>query len=428
MLAALKIAGQAGAIRYGVLGATEDETVFDVGNSVLIQDGGDFAAVRVIYEDNRRASYRGVGFIGTIVAHPQGDVTVTGVDARYLSASGRWSIESQLLNSTRDDSSDGFGGFTDVSFTPRQGLNHTLSLTAFDEQLDINDFGFQVRNDFREARYRVEWLRSGLTMIRDFSLAPSLRYQENGDGFRTRVSAGAEFRFNLNNLDRGEVEMTHFPAQFDDRNSFGNGTFRTQARNVLELEYGTNTAKRVSVLGEIEYADEVVGGRAIRMEGGIVWRARQNFNLELRVAHRDRDGWLLHQEDTNFTSFDANQHQARMIFEYFPSARQHIRIDLQWAGVRAREDRFYELQAGSTVLVETAKPPGPSDDFSLSLLNFQFRYRWEIAPLSDLFIVYTKSDDRRSVRQDFNRLFSDSWNDPLQDQLVVKLRYRFGGE
>ena len=59
-------------------------------------------------------------------------------------------------------------------------------------------------------------------------------------------------------------------------------------------------------------------------------------------------------------------------------------------------------------------------------MNFQVRYRWQIAPLSDLFIVYTKGDSRRTSLNDFRHLFEESWQDPLADQLVIKLRYRLG--
>jgi hypothetical protein len=99
---------------------------------------------------------------------------------------------------------------------------------------------------------------------------------------------------------------------------------------------------------------------------------------------------------------------------------------LQWVGVRAEEDEFFTLDVNSNELIPGAKPAGPSDDFSLSLLNFQLRYRWEMAPLSDLLIVYTKADARRTDLQEFSDLFEQSWDMPLGDQLVVRLRYRFG--
>jgi hypothetical protein len=64
---------------------------------------------------------------------------------------------------------------------------------------------------------------------------------------------------------------------------------------------------------------------------------------------------------------------------------------MQWVGISANEERFFTLPANSTTLVEGPKPPGDTDDFSISQLNFQIRYRWQIAPLSDLFVVTRKA-------------------------------------
>ena len=72
------------------------------------------------------------------------------------------------------------------------------------------------------------------------------------------------------------------------------------------------------------------------------------------------------------------------------------------------------------------RPPGPPQDFRVSALNFQARYRWQIAPLSDLFVVYTRNADESPARGGFKRLFKDAWNNPSGDQLTIKLRYRLG--
>jgi len=63
----------------------------------------------------------------------------------------------------------------------------------------------------------------------------------------------------------------------------------------------------------------------------------------------------------------------------------------------------------------------------VSRVNLQVRYRWEIAPLSDLFLVYTRASSLDSAPgSDFGELFSDSFNQPFAEQLVLKLRYRLG--
>jgi Domain of unknown function (DUF5916) len=426
ILGAAKMTGQYGAFRYGVLAATEDETDFVAEDIVYTQAGQDFGTLRVIYEDSRGAAYRGLGFSSSVVAHPDADAYVHAADAHFLSSSGKWRFDGQLIYSDRDETGEGTGMTADLTHIPRQGFKHGIELTVFDDKLNVNDLGYQIRNDNTDIWYRMEWIQSGLTAIRDFKLSPFLRYEENGEGYRTNNAIASGYEFTLNNLHRFAGTLAYFPERYDDRNSFGNGTFGVAERVNFDLTYTTDTSLPLSFKSTMAYRGEYVGGRTLEAAAGVTWRPRNNINLNLWASYQDRDGWLLHQEDQNFTTFLAEQWQPDFSIEIFPTAMQQLRVSLQWIGIRAEESEFYVLPDDDTDLVEVPKPPGPTDDFSISQLNFQVRYRWQIAPLSDLFIVYTKGDQRFTALTDFNVLFQDSWNNPLGDQLVIKLRYRLG--
>jgi len=426
LIAAARATGETGPIRYGLLTAFEDETPFDVVSGRVVQPGRDFIAGRVLYEDERHAAYRGLGLIATRVAHPDGDATAAGVDFHLLTTGGTWKVDGQLVRSDLDIAGKGTGAFADLVYTPRQGLAHSLGLTWLDDRLELNDFGFQTRNDVREVRYALEWVESGFDAIRDLTVAPSMRYRENAAGFTTDVRVGASTDITLNNLDRVLLSATWLPPQYDDRNSFGNGTFAVEPRLDASAEYRTDTAERLSLTGAVGVRGEATGGRTLETKAGLTWRPTNNVNVEASVRHLRRDGWLLHQEGREFTTFEATQWQPALVIEFFPDARQQFRLALQWAGVRAVEQDFLRLVPGDTALVPVDKPPGPADDFGLSQLNMQLRYRWQIAPLSDLFVVYTRADTRRTELAPFADLFQRSFDDPLNDLLVVKLRYRFG--
>ena len=100
---------------------------------------------------------------------------------------------------------------------------------------------------------------------------------------------------------------------------------------------------------------------------------------------------------------------------------------MQWIGIKASEQDFYQVPPGDGDLVPITKPPNADpDDFAISRITTQVRYRWEIAPMSDLFFVYTRGSSL-AVRDDgFSDLFKDALNDPIIDFFVLKLRYRFG--
>ena len=60
-------------------------------------------------------------------------------------------------------------------------------------------------------------------------------------------------------------------------------------------------------------------------------------------------------------------------------------------------------------------------------MTFQARYRWEIAPLSDLFLVYTRGSNLpRDSFDSYPDLIEQTWNQPIVDTFAFRLRYRFG--
>jgi hypothetical protein len=257
-------------------------------------------------------------------------------------------------------------------------------------------------------------------------MSPFIRYAENGDGYRTNTAIAVSGALTFNNLFKINGFFAFLPQRFDDRNSFGNGTFGVRTRSRGELNFNTDSSKPISIFGKIGLMGEDVYGTTINTKLGVTWRPRHNLSMQLQVDLSDKDGWLLHQEDQNFTTFQGTQWQPQLNLEYFLSSKQQIRLAMQWVGIQAHEDRFYTLPTDDTKLIEGPKPVGATDDFSVSQLSFQIRYRWQIAPLSDLFIVYTKGDRQRTGLMEFDELFRDNWNNPLGDQLVVKLRYRLG--
>ena len=152
------------------------------------------------------------------------------------------------------------------------------------------------------------------------------------------------------------------------------------------------------------------------------------FSFNLFVIYQDRDGWLLHQQDENFTTFNTEQWVPRLSADYFINSKQQFRLSLQWVGIKAKEDEFFLIPTEPGDLIPTTKPPGPSDSFSISQISFQVRYRWEIAPLAEIFVVYTRLSDQAAALgdSDFSDIFTNSYNAPLADVLVFKVRYRFG--
>lgn len=423
---AAKLTGQSGRFRLGALAAFEQDTEYQAHDSVVTQAGRTFTAFRGLYENTQDGVYRGLGYISTLVAHPTGDAIVHGIDGHLLSSEGKVSVDTQLIISDVDELDTGVGAYADIIYTPRQGLKHWISVTAFDESLDFNAFGFHWRNNYREIWYNLEWQKSGLRRLRSILISPFIRYQENGSGFATDKELSSFFVFELNNLASANLEVGYRPRHVDDRNSFGNGSFIVAGQPFFRAQYKSNAARALSWFASGWVAGEDLGGTGIGGTAGATWQPTQNLSMQMSLTHEQKDGWLLHQGTNEFATFRAKQWLPEFSVDYFISAKQQFRLASQWVGLQASAQNAYRLLRDNDDLTPTAGDPERSNDFSLSQLNFQLRYRWQIAPLSDLFIVYTRADFRQPLLTGFSDLFRDSWSTPLEDQISIKLRYRIG--
>ncbi len=427
LLGAVKVVGQTGKIRYGVLGASEDEAKFDVGEINYYQDGTDYGVARLLFEDKGHdGSYRAVGTISTLAAHDIEDATVHGLDYHYLSPTGKISVDGQFLRSDVDSVGVGDGGFVDVRYNLRRGLNFSAGLSHFDDKLDLNDLGFLRRNDVTQLRLNASYTSSDLDWARKVNIRPFADIERNGDGERTRAGIGSNLGIDFFNRDQLRFWLGYFPERAEDRDSRGNGTYLIEPRHSSWIGYNTDSSKRVSYQFGVNHDGEAYGGSRVGADFGITWRPVDQINVNARASYVKRDGWLLWQGDRDFTTFETREWRPRLNLDYFLTAKQQLRLSAQWVGIKAKEREFYLVPERVDELERIPKPDPESDDFSISRVNMQLRYRWEIAPLSDLYVVYTLNGDHDTVTDSFTDLFEDALDNPVGEQLVVKLRYRLG--
>jgi hypothetical protein len=435
LIGAAKIVGQAGGVRYGLLSAFEKEVEWlgtrlaDGAETTVTADGVDYGVARALYEDSSGPGRRSIGYMGTLAAYPGYDAMVHGVDTHWLSASGRVTWDTQVIASDVDDVT-GYGVFTDLRWTPKRGYSHRISIDAFDDELDVSDMGFLRRNDLVGMSYSFfHSVSQGLpSWLRDRRMGYFASAQRNTDGYLTRAYLSAFGTWVLQNNSEIRSELSYLPQAYDDRNSRGNGLYRTDPGYFWFVSYGTDSARPLSASVQAGVRSEDIGGIQFFADVGFTYTPVDRFSVDFDFRYKRREGWLLYVGDTNFTTFDAIDIQPSLSVDFFITAKQQLRMTFQWAGINADEDEFWAVPARPGDLVSRAKDPLASpDDFTISRLTAQLRYRWEIGPLSDLFVVYTRGSNLPNrVDDDFDSLFEDAFNNPIVDVVVMKLRYRFG--
>jgi hypothetical protein len=428
---AVKVTGQKGTFRYGAMAAFEEDArlygSFDDGSPArIIQDGRDFGVVRFLYENSDKG-HRSLGWMSTMVAHPSQDAVTHGLDSHYRSPTGKWYWDGQLLASDVGDVA-GYGGFVDINYIPRQGISNRLSLDYFDDKLDVSDLGFIRRNDALTARYSFGITSAKLKRLRYLQTWITLSHEENTDGLMVRSSIYNSNTLIFHNKNQLGVIVMYRPDQWDDRNSEGNGSFKTEGGWISQLTYGTDTSKKVSASIGTMAMTESLGSISYSYMGGITYKPNDRFSLDVDLSYRDANDWLVYLDGRFFATYDATHWQPSIAIDLFLTAKQQLRFSLQWVGIQAAATDLYLVPEDDGELIKlTDGISEPTYDFTISRLTTQLRYRWEIAPLSDLFIVYTRGSNLPNrTFDDFDNLFDDALNEPLIDMFVVKLRYRFG--
>ena len=429
---AFKTTGQIGRLRYGFLGAAEEDIKMNGELNgapyPIYQEGSKYGVGRLLYEDSPNGAYRAVGLLSTAVLNPAQDARADGVDGHYLTPHGKWKFDGQAFTSAKDGVPRGYGGFMDAVYTVRQGVSQRIGMSYFDKHVDINDLGYLARNDYmriRAAHIRtnsnIKWARENQFDLRGF-------VQQNTEHYLTGAGIFLTDKITFDNLTSIRPFINYFPSSYDDINSEGNGTFRIHSKVETGLDWSSNTAQRFSYSAGYFYGQEDLGGDHFGFGADFTWRPNDQYTLTAHVSYDNLHGWLLHDTGRNFTTFDAEQWFTFVSLDYFITARQQLRGVLQWIGVKAMQQRFFQTPITPGDLVEVQPPPGTDNSFALGQLSFQVRYRWEIAPLSDLFVVYTRTADQSEALQlhSFQNVFRDSWQNPLQDVFVVKLRFRIG--
>ena len=432
LLGAVKLTGQSGNWRYGTLLASETESqiagTLDDGTQVTLNAvGRDFSIARLLYEDTSSGGRRAIGWMGTNLSHPTIDATAHAVDMHYFSADNRFVIDTQIMHSNVDGKT-GNGFLGDVAFRPRRGLQHGLRATYIDDTLDINELGFLTRNDQMNLDYNMFNIESDVPGLRQRTTSLFISNQWNTDGEPVRLGLFLNRGYNTLNNNTYDVSLRYFPERIDDRLGRGTGDFKVEGRYGLNLGFRTNPADKLAFNFDLNLDQDELGPARTGASARFTWRPNDRFSSDLRLDYTDREALLVHKGSGSYTSFESHQWAPQLEMNYFLNAWQQLRFTLQWTALKAFEDRFWQVDSQNLDFLQpVAKPDEDSDNFTISRLTFQARYRWEIAPLSDLFVVYTRGSNLPTDSfETFQDLLVQSWTDTIVDTLAIKLRYRFG--
>jgi len=413
--AAVKIIGSAGYFDYGVFAAKEAD---DAGRS--------YYAGRLTYP----AENWSLGGMSTFVERPFLDrtalVNVIDYDMR-LGNSIRWEgkfLSSRIESPTEDSS--GYGLYTNLVYNPSEKWNYVLTLTRYDEMLDINDMGYMRRNDLEELFMSAEWVQTDFS---DDSLSASVSWDlmyilsrnTNGDLFPVNVhlNRGAKMRSGSDM----RLGIEYESKGYDDLISRGNGLVKLNERWSAEASYMTPRRGAWSNDFEIMVFQEGYDDWGAGIEAGATWYFRNNLNMDFSLTPKWSRDWLIWLQGDQLASFSKRQVIGEIAAAWFPAERHELRLRTQWNVIDAEGEQSYRIGSGGRLIASNETV----NDFAMINFGLQLRYRYEIAPLSDFYLVYSRGGLERidEPTQGTWDLLGDSTSLRNSDQFLVKVRYGF---
>jgi len=416
---AVKLNGSVGGTSYGLLAADEAGA-----------DGRRFSAARLVHDFGTQS----LGLMLTNVDHPWLDrnANVIGIDDHWH-PTAQLTVAANVVGSDIEQDGKhtrGSGATLLVDADHGDGWREQWAAMHFNDRLQVNDFGYLERNAMNYAHWEVRKRTTDLPADSAYSSHDwhvRVDALDNTGGLNLRRQLRIERDSSLRNGATEDVELNVNSAAWDDLLTRGHGALYLPP--TFDLEYERNSPRHGNWAYDLEL--EVLSG-GLRGNHSVGYDLKliptyfvsDAFNIYAGPYYQHIPDWLVWQHDNLVGRFDQHTLELEAGFDWSIGSRQELRMKLQALGLNAQVRGAYRVGGNGRALASN----DPVDDFGVRNLGLQIRYRYEIAPLSYLYVVYGRGgyamDDYvqdNGVRNLFNRSFALRDD----DQILVKLDYRF---
>ena len=419
------------AIKYTQLGESTDIGVFAAfEKDEDFSEGEDFFAFRAL----RKFGDQKIGYMAT---HNVNDVldrsaTVSAIDYQYIPNSG-FKVEHVSMASSISDEDTGFGSRTMVHYRPSKEIKYLAEYYYFDKDLNINDMGYMWRNDLASYGLGVNYQNTNFPEdFRVNSRSHNFDYwdENNSDNenlneyytyfFRQTFKSTSSIHLNIFAKAEGkndEITRGSVIAPFIRVGSGSNFEFSYNSRRYRNGKWGYRFGLQSEKDDYIAFEDH---HKKINL--GINFSPKDNLRIWMFLNHHSRTNWLNRISDNYYGTYDQKRTSINIGSRWYPTNNQELQIKLEATSFRNQKGTGWNAD-NNGFLVSTNEA---ADSINLGKLGFQIRYRYEIDPLSNIYLVYTRGgsyffDDAA----DTSKIFRTTWQEPEGNVFSAKIRYRF---
>jgi len=412
---AVKIIGSEGFINYGAFAAKESEEV-----------GRTFYAGRITVPRNNWS----VGLLSTYVDRPFKDREALVNSLDYdINIGESWRWNGQLMGSRISEPAEktsGYGFLTSVDYTVSKDQHYNLAVTRYDNKFDMNDMGFLQRNDLEQLSVNGDWQLNAFS--KDSNVASigwniEGKFSRNTEGDRFPASFELMQNTSFRNGAGAMVGVNYDTSGYDDTISRDNGKVYLNERFGGDISYFTQRKNAWKGFFSVRVSQEGYDGWGGGISADAVWYPTDNLNIDFNAGPNWCRDWLLWVQGTQLASYSRKQFMGTISANWFPAEGHEFRLKGQWATVTAKAEQSYYIGSGGRLI----RDDQPMSDFSQINFGLQLRYRYEINPLSDIYVVYSRGGFNyiNNADQDTITLLKESTELRDSDQILLKLRYGF---
>ncbi len=419
--AAVKFNGSLGQANYGVFAADEAGAT-----------GRSFQALRLV----RDFDGQNLGAMLTRVDDPWRDreATVLGVDHNWR-PTARWNVRSRVLGSRIEQAGErtqDVGATVWADYEMDRGWRQQWIAMHFGNDLQINDFGYLSRNSTNYLHWEVRKRFADLPEASryastDWRWRIGSSHNNHGEKLNDQFRMSREGRLRNGGYEYAQINVNS--AGISDTLLRGNGIVRLPANFNAFYEYERPRKGRWAHNAEVEiFGGGLAGNHKL---GSALWYGatyfiNDAFSLNAGLAVIRRPDWLIWQGPAQgdlVGAFSGRETKLSAGLDWTLDDRQELRVKLQAIGIGARAHGAWRFEPSG----EANAAADAIDDFRVRNLGFQVRYRYELAPLSYLYVVYARGGYEQAAGADgIDDALRDSFRLRDDEQLMVKLSYRFG--
>ena len=349
--------------------------------------------------------------------------------------SDKLTLYTDFLSSEKEGVS-GFGLRSQFVYKPTQLSRRSGSILYFEDSFMLNDFGYLKKNDWFHVGLgsditKVDFNES--SSVKERKIGTDFNYDSDTSGNSNPTQLRQEYNFQYK-------DTSSFQASWDLKTSGKNTTitrknvdFPFVKRNgsfSFNLDYespsygsweydwrvGYETADKYKT-----WSSEGYERRFAKIAGSIY--PIDDFKLGWEFRVRQEDEWLNWIKDNELAVYDLTQKIISINANWFKGYKHEIRLKSQFVALEAESPiSLISDKAGYLYNHNSIVKP-----FTDGITSFQVRYKYEIAPLSYIYLVYTKGgrvyDDENE--RNTSDVFKDPWENPDNEIFSLKFRLKY---